>query len=133
MATITATEILESGTTSSLSACTSAGDDFRNSGVEFIRIENQHASTSYKVKVASQSASIDHPNWGILSKLDVEKEVSAGQTAYLGPFKQRAFDDSDGSVQITYTVTSNGAAISTISSGVHALKIEVLYLKQSLY
>ena len=133
MANITPTEVKESGTTSSLSTCTSAGDEFTNSGVEFLRVENTHASVAYNVTVTAQTTTVDHHSFGVLTKANVVKNITAGQSIFLGPFKQRAFDDADGKVQITYTVASNGAAISTISSGSHGLKIEVLYLKQSLY
>ena len=132
MANISITEIQESGTTSSLSNCNTGGDEFINSGVEFVRIANTHASQAYNVTVVAQTTSIDHPTFGELTKASAVKQVNAGQTIYLGPFKQRSFDDADGKVQLTY-LTTGGAALSTVSSGVHALKIEVLYLKQSLY
>lgn len=132
MANISITEILETGTTSTLANCNTGGDYFRNSGVEFVRIENTHASQAYNVTVVAQTTSLDHPSFGVVTKESAVKQVSAGQTLYLGPFKQRSFDDSNGNVQLTY-LTTDGAAVSTISSGAHGLKAEVLYLKQSLY
>ena len=50
MATIVASKIIEEGLTSSLATCTAAGDDFVNTGIEFIRIQNTHASATYTVK-----------------------------------------------------------------------------------
>ena len=132
MANISITEILETGTTSTLADCNTGGDQFRNSGVEFVRVENTHASQAYNVSVVAQTTSLDHAGFGVLTESNSVKQVSAGQTVYLGPFKQRSFDDSDGNVQLTY-LTTGGAAIPTISSGAHGLKVEVLYLKQSLY
>jgi len=132
MANISITEILETGTTSTLTNCNTGGDYFRNSGVEFLRVENTHASEAYNVTVVAQTTTLDHSGFGVLTKASAVKQITAGQTIYLGPFKQRSFDDSDGNVQLTY-LTTGGAAISTISSGAHGLKVEVLYLKQSLY
>ena len=128
MATITAAKIIEAGVTSSLSTCAAAGDEFSNSGVEFIRISNEHATQQYTVTVTAQTTSYINPVYGKLTKSNVTKTVSAGASAYFGPFKQKPWNDANNKVQLTYTVTSNGAALSTIDSGVHKLKVEVLYL-----
>ena len=130
MANIGPYKIIEAGLDSGLASCTSSGDEFENSGIEFIRIANTHATQAYNVTVVAQSTSLKHSGYGTLSKANVVKQVNAGQSIYLGPFKQRAFNDSNERVQITY-LTTGGAAISTISSGSHGLKIEVLYLEQN--
>lgn len=129
MANVTPDKILETGFTSSPAACTSGGDEFVNSGIEFIKIANTHASQAYDVTVVAQTTTIKHQNYGNLTKSNIEKEVAAGNTAYIGPFKQQAFNDTDSKVQLTYLTTA-GAALSTVSSGVHALTIEILYLEQ---
>ncbi len=130
MAKISIYKILESGVTSSLSNCDTDGDEFANSGIEFLRFENTHASAAYNITIVAQATSIDHKSYGTLTKGNVVKSISAGETVYFGPFKQRAFNDSEQMVQITY-LTTGGAAISTISSGAHALKVEALYLEQN--
>ena len=129
MATITADKILESGFTSSPAACNTGGDEFSNSGIEFLKIENTHASQAYNVTVVAQTTSIINLDYGQLTKSNIVKEVAAGNTAYIGPFKQRAYNDADQNVQLTY-LTTGGAALSTVSSGAHALTVEVLYLEQ---
>ena len=129
MAKLSIVKILESGVTSSLADCNTDGDEFANSGIEILRIENTHASQAYNITITAQATSIDHKSYGKLTKANVVKAITAGQTVYFGPFKQRAFNDSEQMVQITY-LTAAGAAISTISSGVHGLKIEALYLEQ---
>ena len=130
MANLSVVKVLEAGLTSSLATCDTGGDDFRNSGIEFLRIENTHASQAYNITVVAQTTSVKHPLYGTMSRSSVVKSISAGQTVYLGPFKQRAFNDDDQNVQLTY-LTTGGAALSTVSSGVHGLKIEVLYLEQN--
>ena len=149
MATLTANKILDSGFSSSMATCTSAGDEFSNTGVEFIRIQNSHGTSAYTVKVAAATTTVKHPSYGNLTKPDIYKSVSSpgapASSAYtnkgandiiLGPFKQGAFNDANNKVQISYCATAvanataftNADAISTVSSGVHQLKIEVLYL-----
>jgi len=130
MATIAADKILETGFTSSPSTCNTGGDEFRNSGIEFLKIENNHASQAYNVTVIAQATSIINLDYGELTKSNVVKQVAAGNCAYIGPFKQRAFNDAEEDVQITY-LTTGGAALSTVSSGAHALTIELLYLEQN--
>ena len=131
MANLSIHKIIEGGLTSSLSDCTSGGDEFFNSGIEFLRVSNTHATQEYEVTVVAQSTSFRHSGYGTLAKANAVKTVAAGQTIYLGPFKQRAFNDSNERVQITYLTHTGDAAISTISSGSHGLKIEVLHLEQN--
>ena len=125
MATITAAKIIEAGVTSSLSTCAAAGDEFSNSGVEFIRISNGHASATYTVTVTAQTTSYINPVYGKLTKSNASIAVSAGASAFLGPFKQKPWNDSDNKVQLTYILGTSG---STAISGSHLLKVEVLYL-----
>jgi len=129
MATITADKILEGGFTSSPAACNTGGDEFQNSGIEFLKIQNNHASQAYNVTVVVQATSVTNLDYGKLTKSNAVWEVAAGQTIYMGPFKQRAYNDANEKVQLTY-LTTGGAALSTVSSGTHALTVEVLYLEQ---
>tara|TARA_Y100001938_G_scaffold148480_1_gene232291 strand:+ start:2572 stop:2958 length:387 start_codon:yes stop_codon:yes gene_type:complete len=125
MATITPRKIVEGGLAESLSTCATGGDEFLNSGIEFLHIVNDHASVQYTITVTAQTTSIRHPSYGIVTKANQEINVAAGAEAFMGPFKQGAFNDANNKVQITYKVTSDSSAI---GSGAHLLKIEVLYL-----
>lgn len=136
MATITAAKVVEAGLTSSLTTCTAGGDEFINTGIEFIRIQNTHASATYTVKVAASGiTSVTHPQYGTLTKGNVYKTVApATNSAFFGPFKQGAFNDSNEKVQITYktgtgTTDATFNALGTTLAGAHLLKIEVLYLE----
>lgn len=131
MALLTINKVLETGLTSNLESCDTNGDEFLNSGIEFLMVSNSHASQAYNITISAQSTSFTHATYGSVTKANVVKTVSAGQVAFLGPFKQRAFDDSDRKVQITY-LTTGGAALSTIGiAAVHKLKIEALFLDQN--
>jgi len=145
MATITPVKITESGITSSLSTCAAAGDDFTNTGVEFVRIQNYHATATYSIKIEVQTTSYKHPQYGVLTKSNIYKtiappgnsqstEANVGATsAIFGPFKQASFNDANNKVKIYYK-TGTGAdetawnALGTTLAGTHLLKIEVLYL-----
>ena len=131
MPTLTINKISELGLTSSLESCDTGGDEFLNSGIEFLLVDNSHASQAYNVTITAQSVNFTHSAYGAVTKSNVVKTVSAGQVAFIGPFKQRAFNDTNEKVQISY-LTTGGAALSTIGiAAVHKLKIEVLYLDQN--
>ena len=126
MATVTARKIIESGLAGSLSTCTPGGDDFVNTGVEFVRIQNDHASATYTVTAVAQTTAVRHPTYGNLTKSNPSiSVVGHNSCAYMGPFKQNAFNDSDNKVSLTYIRGSGG---SPAISGSHWLKIEILHL-----
>ena len=117
MATLTAQKIEETGLTiSAYTACTSGGDDFVNTGVEFIQVQNNHASATRTVTVAATTAQIDDATYGTLKKVNVTKTIAATQSMFFGPFKMLAFNNDSGKVAITY---SDAAA---------DMKIIVIYL-----
>ena len=129
MATLTARKIVEGGLAGSLSTATTGGDEFNNTGVEFIRIRNDHAPTTYTVRITAQTTSIKHPVYGTVSKSNTDVAVRAGADAYIGPFKQGVWNDTNNKVQITYRTGSTYASGSAIGGGAHNLKLEILYLE----
>ena len=110
---LTPRKINEAGHTENLEACATGGDEFSNSGIEFIHVVNDHASQSYTITVTAQTTSVKHPNYGTLTKANQSLACAAGAEIFMGPFKQSAFNDADNKVQITY-LTSGGAALSTV-------------------
>ena len=104
MATLRAYKIIEEGIDSAVVAVTSGGDEFVNSGIEFLKFVNTDADT-YTVTVTAQTAELKHHNFGKLTKSNITKTVANGQTVFIGPFKQNAFNDGDNKVQITYSGT----------------------------
>ena len=139
MATRDAQKITDLGHTSSMGDCETGGDNFVNTGIEFIRIQNSHATQDYTVKVTAQSVSYKHPTYGNLKKEHIYKTVHSvtdglgSNSVLIGPFKQKAFNTSTNMVEISYKVgdltdlTFSGG--SDIGTGAHLLKIEVLYLE----
>ena len=140
MATITAAKVTDLGLSNSMTACAtgSGGDDFVNTGVEFIRIQNTHATQTYTVKVKAQSQAFKHPTYGNLAKNHVYKTVaqpgsSGANSIFIGPFKPGSFNTSVNKVQVYYKQgnlsTDTTFDAGTDITGSHNLKIEVLYLE----
>ena len=139
MATLSAVKVIESGITSAPATCTADGDDFVNTGIEFVRIQNTHATATYSIKLqVNGTTSVKHPQYGTLTKSDIYKTLaspgSTGATsAIFGPFKPGSWNDTNEKVKIFYK-TGTGAnatawtALGTTLAGSHLLKIEVLYL-----
>ena len=117
MATLTAQKITDVGVVETLSSATAGGDEFINSGVEVLHIQNDH-SGSLTVTITAQVTNIHHQQFGTVTKSNIVKAVAADESAFIGPFKQSAFNDANQKVQITYT------------GGVSSLKVAVLYLDQ---
>ena len=118
MANLTAQKITDTGKVASMASTEAAGDEFLNSGLEFLFFQNAHASNSYDVTVAAQVTNIHHQNFGTVVKENIVKTIAAGAEVFIGPFKQAAFNDSNNKVQITYNTTPT------------TMNVAVLYLDQ---
>ena len=143
MATLGKTKITERGVIAATTAAAVAGDEFKNTGVEFIRISNYHRTNTYTVKVQVQNSTVVHPQYGPTTKSHVYKAIASpgsgasanvGEvTAYIGPFKPKAFNDANGMVKIYYktgSVASDSGftAASAIPSSNALLEIDIVYL-----
>ena len=117
MATLTAQKITDQGTIATMSTATGGGDEFVNTGLEFLFFQNGHASNSYVITITAQVTNIHHQNFGTVVKENIVKTITAGAEVFIGPFKQAAFNDANHKVQITY-------------SGVTTLNVAALYLDQ---
>jgi len=135
MATLTPLKVTETGVGSNINTAyaDTGGDGFSNTGIEFLRIRNDHGSAAYTVRITAQTTSISHPTYGAVTKSNTDVTVTNGTDAYIGPFKQGVWNDANNKVQITYKTGSTfatGSALSTIGGGsTHLLKVEVLYLE----
>ena len=130
MATISARKITESSIAESLSTAATGGDSFVNSGIEFVKIVNDHANAHYAVTFTPSVTSIKSPRWGTVTKSAVTVTVTDGAEAYIGPFKQESWNAADNTISITYARGAGGSGTedAVIGSGAHLLKMEVLYL-----
>jgi len=124
MATIPARKIFANGSASTPGLVTSAvsassgGDDFVNSGIEFVRIYNGHSGAQTVTITANGTTAVKHPIFGTLNKDKINAfSIPATTAYYFGPFHPAAWNDANEKVQITY-------------SAVTSMTVEVLYLDQ---
>ena len=128
MATFSARKLSETSIMEQLTDCNSSGDNFYNSGIEFIKFVNDHASAHYTITITPNVTSVTTSLHGTMTKAATTINIEDGEEAYVGPFKPSVWNDSSNKINITYNVTGGTDAISTISSGTHALKAELLFL-----
>ena len=96
MSTLNVQKVVLAGLTPSYGAAAAGGDEFVNSGREFLHVKNGHTSPQ-TVTVNSQAAcnqGYDH---------DAAVAIPASEERMIGPFPKDRFDDAGGKVQITYS------------------------------
>jgi len=100
MATLSPQVIVEAGITPTLVAATAGGDEWVNSGREFIHVKNSGAETT--VIINSQTAC----NQGVDHDVTVTIPLTTGWKM-IGPFPKDRFNDAAGKVQMTYGDETN--------------------------
>lgn len=111
MATLSTQSFDEAGNDLTMSAASAGGDEFSNDGRKFLVIYNGDASST-DVTITAQNTSFEDERYGNSVKEDQTLTVSAGNTAIMGPFPTKAFNDSNNNAQVTYTsVTSLEVAV----------------------
>ena len=114
MATLSAQKITDVGTVATMSTATTSGDEFLNTGLEFLFFQNGHGSASYDVTITAQVTNIHHQNFGTVVKENIVKTIASGAEVFIGPFKQAAFNDANHKVQITYNTTPTTLYVAAI-------------------
>jgi hypothetical protein len=113
MATLTREAVTEAGLTPTGAAAAGGGDQFENTGVEYLYVKNGGGG-SINVTITAQDTSVTMANYGTLTKADSVVAVAAGATAIIGLFPKSAYNDANSYVQVTY-------------SGVTSVTVAVLY------
>lgn len=109
MATLTVQTVVVTGLEpAALAAAAAGGDQFANTGREFVEINNGSGG-DITVTFNSQVAC----NYG--SDHDVAVVVTAGERRLIGPFPTGRFNDASGFVLITYS------GVTTLTIGVYKL------------
>jgi len=105
MATLTAETISRSGLEPTHNAADAGGDEFANTGDEFIHVTN--GSGGAITVTIETGGTVDG-----LAIADRTVSVPAGEERLIGPFPKSTYDDGDGLVQLTYSaVTSLTVAV----------------------
>ena len=96
MSTLNVQKVVLAGLSPTYGTAAAGGDEFVNSGREFIHVKNGHTGPQ-TVTVNSQepcNQGYDH---------DAPVEIPASEERMIGPFPKDRFDDAGGKVQITYS------------------------------
>lgn len=108
MATLTARTVVRAGVDPALVACSGGGDEFVNTGAEFILVTNGHTS-DWVVTIATP-ATVDG-----LAVADRTVTIPDGESRLIGPFPKATYNSGTNKVNLTY-------------DGVTAMTIAVLKL-----
>jgi hypothetical protein len=100
VATLSVQEIDQDGLEATFAAVAGGGDQFLNSGKEFIEIVNDDASDKTLTIVSQITISG-------LAVSDQTVVVTAGERRHVGPFATGTFNDSSGYVQLTYSAATS--------------------------
>ena len=114
MAELTVQDLTEAGTTLTMASCASGGDEFDNSGNEFLLFLNGHSTNSYDITVTVQDTSVEDPQYGTLTKSFTAKACAAGSMTVVGPFPIKAYNDGDGHCNVTYSATPTSMKVAVI-------------------
>ena len=117
MAELTIQQITEAGGSVTYTAANSGGDTADNGGGTFLHIKNGGGS-EITVTITAQTTSVDSSIYGDLTKANASIAIAASGEAFIGPFKQSAFNNANGEIAITY-------------SAVTSVTIAALYMTQS--
>ena len=101
MATLTPQVIALAGITPTLVAAEAGGDEFVNSGRDFIHIKNGDAA-AMDVTVNSQAPCSQGEDHDVV----VTVPATSGEK-FIGPFPKDRFNDTAGKVQITYSAVTS--------------------------
>ena len=114
MAELTVQSATEAGTTLTMTSCSGSGDEFDNTGKEVLIFVNDHGSASYNITITVQDSSVEDPQYGTLTKTFTAKACAAGSRTIVGPFPVKAYNDSDGHVNITYSATPTTMKVAAV-------------------
>lgn len=120
--TLTVQELSETEYTQSLTTVdTTNGNRVLNPNGDIFFILSNPGGSSASVVFDAASSSVEVPGYGPLTKADLTVSLGATTTKLVGPFAKRAWNDSSGYVQLTFT-----------GAGSNSVAVKALKLKPSL-
>jgi len=96
MATLTAQTVVRAGLKATYASCAAEGDEFVNTGDEFIHIIN--AAVADQTVTIATPATVDG-----LAVADRAVVITASEERMIGPFPSSTYNDSAAKVQLTYS------------------------------
>ena len=109
MATLAVQSVVRAGLEATFAAAAGGGDEFVNTGSEWVEIVNGDASDMTLTIETPNSIDTD------LAITDRTVVVTAGETRKVGPFPTATYNDANSKVQLTYS------AVTSLTIGIFAL------------
>lgn len=100
MATLVVDTITRDGLNPTMVAAAGGGDQFANTGKEFVEVDNADAAPMTATFVTQKT--VDGQAVG-----DRAVTVPAGERRIIGPFDPSVYNDSNGNLQITYSAVTS--------------------------
>ncbi|MCW2242260.1 hypothetical protein [Azospirillum canadense] len=112
MATLSVQSISEVGAALTYAAAAAGGDAFPNADDRtFLHVKNGGGS-SVTVTITAQTTTATVPGLGVMTKANRTVAIPAGDDRLIGPFPQKAFNNSSNQVAVGYSaVTSVSVAV----------------------
>lgn len=102
MATLTIQTINDAGSIPTFSAASETGDQYLNTGKQFLAIKNGGGESACIVTITAQVTSLDLTLYGEVTKASTILSIEAGTTGFIGGLYTPIFNDTSGYAQITY-------------------------------
>lgn len=110
MADVAVQTIVEAGLQPVYSAVAASDALVGNDGACFLHVKNGNASPT-NVTITAQQTAAPVPGMGSLARGNIVVTVPASTgDRMIGPFPRQAFEDGNGKVQVTYSVTASVTA-----------------------
>ena len=106
MATLTAQQITQAGLEPTTVTPAAGGDKLKNTAIQFFHVQNTSGSAMTATVIPEITTVVD-PLLGTLVKENAVLSLAAGEEGLLGPFEVDAFNDADGNITITCSVTAS--------------------------
>ena len=106
MATLTAQQITQAGLVPTSVTPGVSGDTLVNTAKQFFHVVNDGAVAMTATVIPVVTTVVD-PLLGILVKENAVLSLAAGEEGFLGPFEVDAFNDVNGNITITCSVTAS--------------------------
>jgi hypothetical protein len=107
MATLTAQAVVDTGLEATYSAAAAGGDQFSNTGIQFVHVKNGAGGDITLTVTAQNTQTPSISGYGVGTKSNSVTTVTAGEERFIGPFPKQAFNDTSGNAQITYSSTAS--------------------------
>ena len=107
MADLTIQNVVEAGLAATYANASSGGDAVLNTNGDVVLHVKNDDVASKTVTVTAQRTSQNVPDFGDMSKSNIQVSIPASEDRFIGPFPKGAYNDGAAKVQITYSAVTS--------------------------